>query len=50
MKAKKISKKLKLSKKTIANLAVHEMKSVNGGIWESMRITYCCGTGSNPCC
>ena len=41
MKTKRISKKMRLNKKTIVNLNNHSMRGVVGGV---------CGCGCNPCC
>ena len=40
MKSKKISKKLKLNKKTIANLKNEEMKAAHGGNYGVMYFVY----------
>jgi hypothetical protein len=55
MKSKKISKKLKLNKQTVANLKKGEMKDAHGGNLDpSFLIFSCrrCPTGTSPgvCC
>lgn len=46
MKTKKLSKKLRLNKKTVANLNNYEMSLLKGGLkWESdIEPTECCAT------
>ena len=45
MKTKKLSKKLRLNKKTVTNLNNYEMSLLKGGLkWESDIPTECCAT------
>ena len=43
MKAKEFRGKLKLNKKTIANLGNGDMKAVHGGLPPTFKLSCCCG-------